>query len=68
MTCPVLHLKYKTKYFVDAGWERPWIQVAEELVRSEWRANYKKMGPSQAERQRASSQQEGSGSNVVSII
>ncbi|KJA12993.1 hypothetical protein HYPSUDRAFT_152090 [Hypholoma sublateritium FD-334 SS-4] len=64
----ILHPKYKTKYFVDAGWEHLWIQVAEELVCSEWRANYKKVGPSEAERQHVSSQQESSRSNMVFII
>ena len=63
----VLHPKYKTKYFVDAGWERPWIVVAENLARTEWRDNYKKTNPAgQRSTQHTPSEQSGSSTNSVS--
>lgn len=40
---PVLHPRYKTSYFVKAGWKREWIKIVEDLVRQEWQSSYKPM-------------------------
>jgi hypothetical protein len=37
----VLHPKYKSAYFVKAGWPPEWIKTAEELLRAQWRDHYK---------------------------
>ncbi len=63
----VLDPKYKTKYFVDACWERPWIVVAESLARTEWRDNYRMTNPAgQCSTQCTPSEQSGSSTNSVS--
>ena len=36
----VLHPKYKLKYFNKQGWDKEWIDTAEEIVREEFRKNY----------------------------
>jgi hypothetical protein len=35
-----LHPAYKLEYFKSAGWDTEWIQVAEDLVRTEFDHNY----------------------------
>ena len=37
----VLHPRYKSSYFLKAGWPREWVQTAEDLLRAEWERNYK---------------------------
>lgn len=37
----VLHPRYKSTYFLKAGWPREWVQTAEDLLRKEWERNYK---------------------------
>jgi len=37
----VLHPRYKSSYFLKAGWPREWVQTAEDLLRTEWEKNYK---------------------------
>ena len=37
----VLHPKYKSAYFIKAGWPSAWIKTAEDLLRSQWRDHYK---------------------------
>ena len=41
---PVLHPKYKLKYFERANWEPEWIDTAEELLRSQFNQSYRKVG------------------------
>jgi hypothetical protein len=36
----VLHPRYKSSYFLKAGWPRDWIDEAEKITREEWKANY----------------------------
>jgi len=36
----VLHPKYKSSYFVKAGWPSDWIRTAEGLLRSQYRNYY----------------------------
>ncbi|TBU22599.1 hypothetical protein BD311DRAFT_675772 [Dichomitus squalens] len=42
----VLHPRYKLAYFMRQEWSPEWIEEARELVRAEWRANYKPAAPS----------------------
>jgi hypothetical protein len=47
----VLHLKHKLKYFEKQGWDRDWIETAENIVREEFMssyANYVSIKPSDA--------------------
>jgi len=37
----VLHPKYKSAYFIKAGWPPEWIKTAEDLLRAQWRDHYK---------------------------
>jgi hypothetical protein len=37
----VLHPKYKSAYFIKAGWPAAWIKTAEDLLRAQWRDHYK---------------------------
>ena len=37
----VLHPKYKSAYFIKAGWPSEWIKMAEDLLRSQWKDHYK---------------------------
>jgi hypothetical protein len=37
----VLHLQYKSNYFIKAKWPLDWIKGAEELLREQWELNYK---------------------------
>lgn len=37
----VLHPRYKSTYFQKAGWPQEWIQTAEDILRKEWKVNYK---------------------------
>jgi hypothetical protein len=34
--CTVLHPQLKLKYFQQHGWEKDWIQTAEEIIRDEF--------------------------------
>jgi hypothetical protein len=36
----VLHPKHKLKYFKKQGWDKKWINTAEEIVREEFKRNY----------------------------
>ena len=36
----VLHPKHKLKYFEKQGWDKEWINTAEEIVREEFKKNY----------------------------
>ncbi|KAJ3511231.1 hypothetical protein NMY22_g15715 [Coprinellus aureogranulatus] len=37
----MLHPRYKTQYFVKAGWDASWIEEAKTIIRNEWRDHYK---------------------------
>jgi hypothetical protein len=37
----VLHPRYKTAYFRHEKWPQEWITVAEDILREQWRTNYK---------------------------
>ena len=37
----VLHPRYKSAYFIKAGWPSDWIKTAEDLLRTQWREYYK---------------------------
>jgi hypothetical protein len=37
----VLHPKYRSAYFMKAGWPLDWIKTAEDLLRSQWRDYYR---------------------------
>ena len=41
MLTSVLHPRYKSTYFLKAGWPCEWVQAAEDLLRNEWERNYK---------------------------
>jgi hypothetical protein len=38
----VLHPKHKLKYFKKQGWDRNWIETAENIVREEFMSSYAK--------------------------
>jgi hypothetical protein len=40
ISCLVLHPAHKLKYFSKQGWDKAWIDTAEEIVRDEFKRNY----------------------------
>jgi hypothetical protein len=45
----VLHPRHKLKYFENAGWEKEWIERAEEIVREEFDKSYGSLDASWAD-------------------
>ena len=39
LVTPSLHPRYKLRYFKKAGWEDEWIDVAENIVKAEYKRN-----------------------------